>query len=220
MTNYTPLQIKAYDLIKERILDGEYKPDTIYSLTKEAATLGISRTPLKDAMTRLANDRYIDIIPSKGFVLHHLSDTEMYNTYQVRCALESFAAIELAKSKSKKTLNVMKRHLQQMKKLIDAKGKLDTILQYDLAFHEALISSLDNPEISSLFESNNYTLYQMAAKTYRNENRFLDAHHEHMSIIEAIESGSVSRSFDAVTQHLDITRDLTIESLRDTVRIS
>lgn len=61
------LQLQAYDSIKNGILNGELVPGQLYSETKLSAQIGISRTPMREALQCLSQDGYITIIPSKGF---------------------------------------------------------------------------------------------------------------------------------------------------------
>lgn len=70
MAGYTLLQEEAYTHIKEQILSGALREEQIYSETKIAAMIGISRTPVKDALVRLSQERLVDILPSRGFRLH------------------------------------------------------------------------------------------------------------------------------------------------------
>ena len=67
MPNYEPLQERAFTYLKKLIASGGLTPGVIYSETRIASEIGISRTPVKDALVRLSQDKYIDIIPSKGF---------------------------------------------------------------------------------------------------------------------------------------------------------
>ena len=53
---------------------------------------------MQDALVRLSQDRFIDIIPSKGFCLHEMSEEDIWHTYQARTAVEGFCAMQLALS--------------------------------------------------------------------------------------------------------------------------
>ncbi|MEI3306732.1 MAG: GntR family transcriptional regulator [Dysosmobacter sp.] len=66
MAGYTLLQEEAYTHIKEQILSGALREEQIYSETKIAAMIGISRTPVKDALVRLSQERLVDILPAGG----------------------------------------------------------------------------------------------------------------------------------------------------------
>ena len=67
------LQSKAYDHLIGLIKDGKLKEGEYYSLNKMAQEAGVSRTPFRDAVLRLEQERYIDIFPSKGFTLHKMT---------------------------------------------------------------------------------------------------------------------------------------------------
>ena len=69
------LQLHAYDSIKNSILSGELEPRVLYSETKLSAQIGISRTPMREALQSLSQDGYITIIPSKGFMIRQYRDT-------------------------------------------------------------------------------------------------------------------------------------------------
>ena len=99
MAGYTLLQEEAYAHIKEQILTGALQEDQIYSETRIAAMIGISRTPVKDALVRLNQERLVDILPSRGFRLHRMSEDDIWDTYQVRTAVEGFCVVHLAHRK-------------------------------------------------------------------------------------------------------------------------
>ena len=99
MAGYRFLQEEAYAHIREQIVTGVLKEDQIYSETKLAAMIGISRTPVKDALVRLSQEKLIDILPSRGFRLHRMSEEDIWSTYQLRTAVEGFCVLHLAHRK-------------------------------------------------------------------------------------------------------------------------
>ena len=207
----TPLQLQAYDILKERILSDQLEHGVFYSLTKIAKELGISRTPAKDAITRLSNEKYIDIFPSKGFCLHELSKEDISNTYQIRTAFECYAAYDLsssASSRAKALIQTLNSLADRMEEAISKNRPVNELLELDSDFHYTLVLYLDNPEILELFASYLYNLRTIASKTFAQEGRPSDACKEHRRIIEAIESGRSFDAYEAVRHHLDITNEL------------
>ena len=99
MAGYKFLQEEAYAHIREQIVTGVLQEDQIYSETKLAAMIGISRTPVKDALVRLSQEKLIDILPSRGFRLHQMSEEDIWSTYQLRTAVEGFCVLHLAHRK-------------------------------------------------------------------------------------------------------------------------
>ena len=90
-----PLNEQAYQHLQSLIMTGQLSYNQVYSETKLAKELGISRTPFRDAVHRLAQEGYIDIIPSKGFMLHQLTKKDVVETFQIRSALESYCTLQL-----------------------------------------------------------------------------------------------------------------------------
>ena len=90
------LQLEAYNYIKNLILSHKLDANTLYSETKLSKELGISRTPMREALQCLSQDGYITVIPSKGFRIRQLSQKDMKETIQIRCAIEGFCTQCLA----------------------------------------------------------------------------------------------------------------------------
>ena len=97
-----PLNEQAYDHLQKLITDGQLSYHEIYSETKLAKELGISRTPFRDAIHRLAQEGYIDIIPSKGFRLHQITERDVIETFQIRTALETYCTMQIARDVKEK----------------------------------------------------------------------------------------------------------------------
>ena len=77
MENRSPLQIQAYDYLKNMILSGQLDPNVLYSETKLSAQIGVSRTPMREAIQCLSQDGYITVVPSKGFMIRTLYERDM-----------------------------------------------------------------------------------------------------------------------------------------------
>ena len=92
-----PLNEQAYKHLQKLILENQLSYHEIYSETKLSKEIGISRTPFRDAIHRLAQEGYIDIIPNKGFMLHQLTKQDVNETFQVRSALESYCTFQICK---------------------------------------------------------------------------------------------------------------------------
>ena len=90
------LQTKAYDYLINLIKKGELETDKIYSLNQLAREAGFSKTPFRDAVLRLEQERYIDILPSRGFTIHKMSKEDIIETYQMRNAIEIYCSKQLA----------------------------------------------------------------------------------------------------------------------------
>lgn len=218
MAKYKPLQEKAYDFLKDKIKRGELEYGKFYSETKMAAEIGISRTPFKDALVRLSQDRYIDIVPSRGFCLHVLSLQDITNTYQSRTAVEGFCALTLhTRRKETEAASVIQALINDnanMKKAIADNASFAEILSHDLSFHKRLVDFSKNDELIKLYESHNHQLYDIAMKTFELEGRPIIAVAEHQNILDNIVSddeNATAGTYLSVMKHMDNTKDIVID---------
>lgn len=224
MSEYKSLQEAAYNYIRNKVLTGQLQPGVLYSETKAAAEIGISRTPMKDALVRLSQDQLIDIIPSKGFRLHEMSSEDIWHTYQARTAVEGFCAMQLAKKRNEReglaALSVMRDCLDDMELFLKqeppAEDFLTTFLEHDVQFHQALVDFSQNAELQQLFHTYHYRLYFFALETLRLEGRPQDAYQEHSEILRAIMDSDDAlgiRAYLAIVHHMEVTRDIMLSIL-------
>lgn len=215
MAGYTLLQEEAYAHIKEQILTGALQEDQIYSETRIAAMIGISRTPVKDALVRLNQERLVDILPSRGFRLHRMSKDDIWDTYQVRTAVEGFCVVHLAHRKDtpegQTAIAELERSIARMEGLADA--PLDQLWQEDLAFHSRLVAFSGNQEFSQLFESCNHRMSVIAKQSFQSPNRRQAAIGEHRAILEAIRTCTGRddlTAYGALRTHMEASRDIVL----------
>lgn len=207
-----PLQIQAYETLKSMILGHRFDQQVIYSETKLSQELGISRTPVRDAIQRLAQEGYLDIIPSKGFRLHRMARSDLIETYQIRCALEGFCAVQLAKDykslSAKRTLTMLEKLLQEQHAVVETTRSIQAFTKYDREFHEQIVYYLGNSSISQLFDSFRYRMESQIALSLRQENRMDETVLEHQAVLDNIKMGAVGRTYEAVLAHLEKPKEI------------
>lgn len=216
MAGYKFLQEEAYAHIKEQIVTGALQKDQIYSETKLAAMIGISRTPVKDALVRLSQEKLIDILPSKGFRLHQMSEEDIWSTYQLRTAVEGFCVLHLAHKKNtpggKAAIQKLEESNAHMEALLTT-ASIDEFWEADLAFHRNLVESSENPEFIQLFESYNHRMSVIAKRSFHSPNRREVALREHRDIVEAIKAcrdRNDMTAFTAARTHMEASRDIVL----------
>lgn len=214
------LQEKAYDFLKELIKGGLLKQDELYSETKMASEIGISRTPFKAALIRLSQDRYIDIIPSKGFMLHKLSERDIWETFQVRSAIESYCAIELLHSRDtergKKYIDEMTATASKMARAqlpVSVSENLYNFLALDMRFHITLVSSAENRTFDSVYNTYQFQISKLATTCLLEDGQARRTLLEHQKILVAIQQGTVNDCLNAVEEHLSIAHNINLHKM-------
>ncbi len=204
------LQVQAYEHLKAMILNGELSYDTIYSETKMAQSLGISRTPMRDAIQYLLQEKYIDIIPNKGFCLHKMTMKDYIETTQLRNAIEGYCAKELARDyrseKAIKTFEKLRKNLKEQQALIS--GDINIFFEKDILFHKILVDYQKNTEFSNIFNNYAYRVRTSALATLQQEGRVEETYKEHLHILTYLEQGNEMIAYNNTVYHLNKSRDI------------
>lgn len=211
-----PLQELLYHTLTEQIFSGRFQSGVIYSETKLAAELQVSRTPLKNALTRLAHDKYIDILPSKGFQLHIMTAADIQNTCQIRTAIEGFCSLELMHRRTESeaicVLDTLEELLSKMEQTI-AEQDTPVFSELDTRFHREILSFPHNQELSELMDAYNYRQNDFAWRTLNLPGRMQQALAEHRTIFQEIRNGTMQSVYAAVKRHMDTTQTLAMQLL-------
>lgn len=221
MGEYIPLQQQAYNYIKNLIEEGKLETGKFYSEKKIAADMKISRTPVRDAILRLSQDHYIDIVPSKGFQMHIMTEKDIWDTFEVRTAVEGFCAIQLktrsAEKEGKNMLRLLKHDLIDMRDALEENESYDVILDYDFSFHRKMVYFSENKDFISLFNSYNHLLSDIARKSFEQEGRPWEAYKEHEEIYKNLisgEEGSETALYRSVWRHMEASRNIALDLMK------
>lgn len=218
MYDYRPLQVQAYEYLRKRILSEELDANQIYSESQIAAELQCSRTPVKDALTRLSHAKYVDIIPSKGFRIHKLTEDDLTNTFQTRVAIETYCALSIMQQKSlvegKATLLRLHTLLEEQRRVVE-QPDISAYLQADIGFHHTIMHFLSNSDFAELYELHAYRIEAPARHSLKELERRKEALAEHEAILRAIESGDVSQCYHSVLRHNESTFTYGVRALHE-----
>lgn len=213
----TPLNEQAYHHLQNLITTNQLSYQKIYSETKLSKELGISRTPFRDAVHRLAQEGYIDIIPSKGFMLHQLTRQDVNETFQVRSALECYCTLQIAKTADSKKAKCLFRDLhwimENLKEIKDTTQSIEDFREYDFQFHTKIIQYLENEQFSSIFATFMYRMMQLAKLSLAHPGRMNNTYEEHLAILTAMQSGDVEHVYEITLKHMENPRGINLENL-------
>ena len=201
------LQDQAYDYLRERIIADELQEGELYSETKITAMLGMSRTPVRDALLRLNMEGLIEIFPSRGFSVKRISQDELRETLEIRCAVEGYAAYALAEQvdtpAARETLFWLGEAIaDQERLLLAAKPDVSEFVEQNFRFHNTTVDFLHNEAITQIYKRYEGRIKEI---TYR---RFLtvpesrqQAYKGHVQIMALIRSGNTEQVFSRVKSH-------------------
>ncbi len=208
------LSQKAYDYIYKRIINNELKPGEKVSELALAGELGISRTPVGEAIQRLARQGLLEQVPRQGTIVRQIGQRDLHEIYQLREALESSAAAWAAAQIKDFQLRKLQVLLTSMRQLVeDALGADLTTLdmprirefqRWDRAFHMTIVEAADNKRMVEVVSDT-----RVIADTFRLRCRESEismaqgAVSYHKKILEGLEAGDATAARRAMREHIN-----------------
>jgi len=201
---------KVYALLKQRIIAQSLVPGQKVDIDRLAADLGISRTPVKDALNRLAADGLVNVLARRGTFIARFDLNDLLDLLDVRLALEAFAARQGAERATAEQLREMEAVLQHLERDFredrQVQADYDGFQALDRRLHLLVIASAANPKLSD-FCDNLHTDIQMARAYYtRGDLETARVHAEHRAIYEAFVRKDGEAAAQAVESHLGRVR--------------
>lgn len=184
---------EAYEIIKRKIIMLEMRPTSDISEEALIQELNISRTPIREAIQRLAKDRFVIIYPRKGTIVSDISIDLINCVYEVRLLNEPYMARQTVEQTTDEWIQKMKSEFQSFQpESYDVMKYID--LDYKL--HKELTSYSNNMFLNSLFAVVNDHNHRIRVETSTRNRDYSRSIREHIAILEAIER----RDADAVEQ--------------------
>ena len=183
---------QAYRLIRQRILDNAWPPGYRALEQVIAETLGMSRTPVREALIRLQREGLVEVVPRHGMHVLPVSPTDMREIYQILMALECLASeLVAARKPGEAELAPLVAATQAMDEAL-AREDLDAWAQADERFHTILVELAGNRQLSNTV--NNYWDRAHRARLFslRLRPKPVNSTREHMELLQKLREGDVA----------------------------
>jgi DNA-binding GntR family transcriptional regulator len=199
----------VYQELRSRILDGSIQPASTLNQEALAATLGLSITPLREALRRLESEGLVRLEAHRTMTIAPLTRRELHELYAVRLQLDPFAAALTAREASDETLTEIER---LARKRVERNPR--ALLQHNRSFHHAIYSSSGNLVLIGVLDQlwNRTDRYRLIVLQNRIQERA--AEEEHREIAAALVGRDARRVGDLVNRHVEKTQRL-IEQLAE-----
>ncbi len=152
------LKEQVYDYLRERMRTGELSPGTAINLDETSRRLGVSRTPLRDALLQLEMEGFVTIYPRRGIVVNRLSLRDVQNHYEVIGALESAALLLAFDKLGAREVDSLEARVSRMKTALDA-DDFDLYYAENVAFHDIYLNLCGNADLVRLVRTLKKRLY-------------------------------------------------------------
>lgn len=208
----------AYEGIKEKILQGKLLAGEIYSELELAKTLGISKTPVREALIRLSADHLIVFHPQKGISVNYFSRKDIESLFEMREIIECAAITKLQHLPEDHITTLRDLILDQERDLRLAGGR--SFFDLDRKFHLCFIEASGNRfMVQTSNNMRNYIAISSQSALIK-KGRGEEVLQEHKAIVAALSAGDGKKAIAAVKVHLERSKIAALESFQETLEPS
>jgi DNA-binding GntR family transcriptional regulator len=212
---------KIYNHLRKKLLAGELPPGARLDYKKISTEMGVSTTPVREAMGKLASEGLVELVPRAGAIVRKLGAQEAVQLYGVREAIETYAATKAAEKISEARLQQLDHHLGRMRSLITrtfAAGtdlmtgeNLSEFLQADLSFHMTIIEAAGNPRLTKLAgDSHIHSRIFGVERFGHNQELLEEADQIHRAVFAALKKRDANSASGLIAQHIRRSLELTL----------
>lgn len=204
------MQDIVFETLRDEILSGELVPGALLNTLALSTRLGVSRTPIREALNRLVSIGLVENVPHRGSFVRKLSVEEVIEVYYIRAALAGVCA-RLA---TKRISEAQKQRLSELCAEMEKPGDdHTTMLQRNFEFHNIIFQAAHSPRVESLALQYYHQSEQLRALSLELPGRFAEACREHRNILQALLDGDNDAAEQTSRQHQLNTARRIIRSL-------
>ena len=196
---------QVFETIEKNILNGVYPQGEVLSESKLSEELGVSRTPIREALTRLETERLITTTPMGALVLG-ITDNDVRDMFKVKLHLDPMIVKMAASNISDEALDKLKDNIEQQA-FYNSKGNLEKLRDLDTEFHDIIYAESKSPTLQYILTGIHHKLLKYRIASLKIEDRSDHSVDEHEAIYEALKSRDEMRVELLVLQHINHTYD-------------
>ncbi len=192
----------VFDTIREAILNGKYKENDLLKENALATELGVSRTPVREALKQLELEGLVLLIPNKGASVIGFSKKDVKDIYEMRALLEGLCVKKAIENINDDIINELFEILD-LNSYYLSKGKMDAILELDNKYHQVIYKAANSRMISQTLSDFHHYLERMRKTTLNDIERAQKSHIEHQKIANAIKERNVEEAQRLAIEHIN-----------------
>ena len=215
MDEYLPLRDVVFNTLRQAILKGELKPGERLMEIQLANKLGVSRTPVREAIRKLELEGLVLMIPRKGAEVAEITRQDMEDVLEVRTALEELAVKDACDHITDAQLSELKKASSEFKKALLEGKDLVTCADADMHFHNVILSATNNRRLIQMLNNLSEQMYRYRMEYLKDERTHKTLIDEHDAIRRALKKHDKTKSGAAIRVHIDNQKRSILESLTE-----
>lgn len=211
-----PLKDEIFEILHKRIIAGKYLPGEWLRQEEIASQLGVSQTPVREALDLLVSAGLGERVPYRGVRVLQLTNNEIIDAYALRLLLESASARAAAHNRTQAQVEALFALVEQTKDLMTL-NDMSRQRQLNREFHQSLVAAGGNQLLSKMYAQviNSFPDWMLYEYMFRHpellESSLTQEYHEHKAMVEAIAAGDAELAAEHTLEHvLNLGRELVI----------
>ena len=198
------LKDQAYEILRSSVITGQLEPGRLHNEKDLARGLGISRTPVREALLDLSKEGMIVFVPRKGIMIREITRRDISDVMELRKVIESYIIESCCSKLTPEDLKRIGKIIEKQRALA-SKGDHEGYVEADRNFHLFLASRTGNRQLLHVMENLRDLLHFMAIKAIAYQDRMDQVLREHKRICTALEKRDQKKAKEAMFLHLDTT---------------
>lgn len=213
MNEYLPLRDVVFNTLRQAILRGELKPGERLMEIQLANKLGVSRTPIREAIRKLELEGLVLMIPRKGAEVAEISEKSLRDVLEVRKALEELA-VRLACDKiTEEEIKELEKCAVDFKKILKS-NDITEVAEADVRFHDIIYMATDNQKLITLLSNLREHMYRYRVEYLKDQTAHKQLLREHEEIVKHIRERNKEEAVQIVCCHIDNQVDAVSDVIR------
>lgn len=205
ITKPEPLAKKALKSLRHSILTNELTAGVVYNEKSLAADLGISRTPVREALLELSSKRLVKFLPQKGVIINTFSTKDIEDVFEIRTVLEIFSIRKTCLNHKNIDTSNLKKFLGEQKEAANEKDA-HRFMAADRRFHIGLTRLTGNNYLMDMMNDIRDIMHLMGFKALSIKGRMEEVIQEHEDILKAVAQGDSFKAMEQMENHLDSSK--------------
>lgn len=213
LNEFLPLRDVVFNTLRQAILTGELKPGERLMEIHLADTLGVSRTPIREAIRKLELEGLVTMIPRRGAQVAQITEKSMSDVLEVRRAMDALCAELACERITPEELVRLKEACDRFEKAIES-GDVKIIAQVDVELHDIILRATGNARLIQLVNNLSEQMYRYRFEYIKDFSQHARLVEEHKIIYESLVSKDKERASEAAKTHIDNQKKAIIHQIR------
>ena len=206
------LKEQAYDKLKTLIITGALEPGALHNEKRLAEALGVSRTPVREALLELSREGMVAFVPGKGVEICKLTEQQVREVFEIRRIIEGYIIKKIAARLTDADVAEIDKNINNQEKMLSTPER-PAFIEYDKQFHLYLASKIGNKQIESILDNLRDQMHLMGIRAIEDDSRMKQVIDEHRAIFSGLKERNPQKAFDALINHLENTEKTIAEKI-------